>query len=44
MTPGQELRIETRKLTEVGRMVCIGGTVWVEGEMVANGELSVVSP
>jgi len=44
VTPGQELRIETRKLTEVGRLAYIGGTVWVDGEMVANGELSVVSP
>ncbi len=44
VTPGQELRIETKKLTEVGQMACIGGTVWVDGEMVANGELSVVSP
>jgi 3-hydroxyacyl-[acyl-carrier-protein] dehydratase len=43
VTPGQELRIETKMLTEVGRMACIGGTVWVNGEMVANGELSVVS-
>src|SRR5271163_961401 len=43
VTPGQELRIETKLLTEVGRMACIGGTVWVNGEMVANGELSVVS-
>jgi 3-hydroxyacyl-[acyl-carrier-protein] dehydratase len=43
VTPGQELRVETKKLTEVGQMVCIGGTVWVNGEMVANGELSVVS-
>jgi 3-hydroxyacyl-[acyl-carrier-protein] dehydratase len=43
VTPGQELRIETRMLTEVGRMACVGGTVWVDGEMVANGELSVVS-
>ncbi|HLM80120.1 MAG TPA: 3-hydroxyacyl-ACP dehydratase FabZ [Terriglobales bacterium] len=43
VTPGQELRIETKKLTEVGQMACIGGTVWVDGEMVANGELSVVS-
>jgi 3-hydroxyacyl-[acyl-carrier-protein] dehydratase len=42
VTPGQELRIETKKLTEVGQLVCIGGTVWVGGEMVANGELSVV--
>jgi 3-hydroxyacyl-[acyl-carrier-protein] dehydratase len=44
VTPGQELRIETRKLTEIGRMACVGGTVWVQGEMVAKGELSVVSP
>jgi 3-hydroxyacyl-[acyl-carrier-protein] dehydratase len=43
VSPGQELRIETKKLTEVGQMVCIGGTVWVAGDMVANGELSVVS-
>jgi 3-hydroxyacyl-[acyl-carrier-protein] dehydratase len=43
VTPGQELRIETRKMTEVGRMAYIGGTVWVDGEMVASGELSVVS-
>ena len=43
VTPGQELRIETKMLTEVGRMACVGGTVWVDGEMVANGELSVVS-
>jgi len=43
VTPGQELRIETKKMTEVGRMAYIGGTVWVDGEMVASGELSVVS-
>ena len=42
VTPGQELRIETKKLTEVGQLVCIGGTVWAGREMVANGELSVV--
>jgi 3-hydroxymyristoyl/3-hydroxydecanoyl-(acyl carrier protein) dehydratase len=42
VTPGQELRVETKKLTEVGQMACIGGTVWVGEEMVANGELSVV--
>jgi beta-hydroxyacyl-ACP dehydratase FabZ len=41
--PGQQLRIETKKLTEVGRMACISGTVWVDGDMVASGELSVVS-
>jgi 3-hydroxyacyl-[acyl-carrier-protein] dehydratase len=41
--PGQELRIETRTLTEAGNMACISGTVWVGGEKVASGELSVVS-
>lgn len=41
--PGKHLRIETKKLTEAGRMACIGGTVWVDGEVVASGELSVVS-
>jgi 3-hydroxyacyl-[acyl-carrier-protein] dehydratase len=43
VTPGQELRIETRKLTAAGQMAYIGGTVWVDGEIVASGELSVVS-
>jgi 3-hydroxyacyl-[acyl-carrier-protein] dehydratase len=43
VTPGQKLRVETKKLTEAGPMAYIGGTVWVDGEMVANGELSVVS-
>jgi len=43
VSPGQELRIETTKITEAGRMAYIGGTVWVDGEMVASGELSVVS-
>jgi 3-hydroxyacyl-[acyl-carrier-protein] dehydratase len=43
VTPGQELRIETRKLVEVGQMASIEGTVWVGGEVVARGELSVVS-
>jgi 3-hydroxyacyl-[acyl-carrier-protein] dehydratase len=42
VAPGQELRVETKKLTEVGQLVCIGGTVWAGGDMVANGELSVV--
>ena len=41
--PGQELRVETKKLTEVGQLVCVGGTVWVGEEMVATGELSVVT-
>jgi 3-hydroxyacyl-[acyl-carrier-protein] dehydratase len=43
VTPGQELRVETKKLTEVGSMAYIAGTVWVDGEIVAKGELSVVT-
>ena len=43
VTPGQELRIETKKLTEAGQMALITGTVLVGGEIVASGELSVVS-
>jgi len=42
VTPGQELRVETKKLTEVGQLAYIGGTVRVGAGMVANGELSVV--
>lgn len=42
VTPGQQLRVETKKLTEAGQLVCIGGTVWVGADIVANGELSVV--
>jgi 3-hydroxyacyl-[acyl-carrier-protein] dehydratase len=41
--PGQELRIETRKLTDSGAMAYIEGTVSVDGATVATGELSVVS-
>jgi beta-hydroxyacyl-ACP dehydratase FabZ len=44
VTPGQEIRIETTKLTTAGRMACIAGTVYVDGEIVASGELTVVSP
>lgn len=43
VTPGQEIRIETRKLTDVGKMAYVGGTVWVGGVVVASGELAVVS-
>jgi len=43
VTPGQNLRVETKKLTELGQLACIGGTVWADGEIVAKGELSVVS-
>jgi 3-hydroxyacyl-[acyl-carrier-protein] dehydratase len=42
VTPGQNLRVETKKLTEALQMAYIAGTVWVDGEMVANGELSLV--
>lgn len=42
VTPGQELRIETKKMTEAGTMAYIGGTVRVGGDVVASGELSVV--
>jgi 3-hydroxymyristoyl/3-hydroxydecanoyl-(acyl carrier protein) dehydratase len=41
--PGQELRIVTTKLTELGKMACIEGKVTVNGETVAVGELTVVS-
>jgi beta-hydroxyacyl-ACP dehydratase FabZ len=44
VTPGQEIRIETTKLTAAGRMTCVAGTVTVDGKIVASGELSVVSP
>lgn len=43
VNPGAELRIETRKLTEAGTMACIEGTVSVGNEIVARGELTVVS-
>jgi 3-hydroxyacyl-[acyl-carrier-protein] dehydratase len=42
VTPGQDVRIETTKLTEVGSMTYIGGNVFVDGVIVASGELSVV--
>ena len=40
--PGQQVRIETTKLTDAGSMAYIGGTVSVDGGIVASGELSVV--
>ena len=42
VTPGQAVCIETTKLTEAGSMMYIGGTVSVDGAIVATGELSVV--
>jgi 3-hydroxyacyl-[acyl-carrier-protein] dehydratase len=41
--PGSKLHIETRKLTEAGAMAYIEGTVHAGDEIVARGELSVVS-
>ncbi len=41
--PGSELRIETKKLSEAGAMAYIEGTVRVDDEIVARGELTVVS-
>lgn len=43
VSPGQTLRIETKKLTDAGKMALITGTVYVDGEIVASGELAVVS-
>ncbi len=43
VTPGQQLRIETIKLTGAGKMALISGTVCVGEEIVASGELSIVS-
>jgi 3-hydroxyacyl-[acyl-carrier-protein] dehydratase len=40
--PGQDVRIETTKLTDAGSMVYIGGTVFADGTVAANGELSIV--
>jgi 3-hydroxyacyl-[acyl-carrier-protein] dehydratase len=40
--PGQLLRIETSKLTSAGTMAYIGGTVTVDGAVVASGEVSVL--
>jgi 3-hydroxyacyl-[acyl-carrier-protein] dehydratase len=42
VTPGQDVRIQTAKLTEVGPMAYIEGTVFADGVLVASGELSVV--
>ena len=42
VTPGQDVRVHTAKLTEVGSMAYIEGTVFVDGVIVASGELSVV--
>jgi 3-hydroxyacyl-[acyl-carrier-protein] dehydratase len=41
VAPGSSLRVETRKLTEVGSMALVEGSVSVLDEVVAKGELSV---
>jgi 3-hydroxyacyl-[acyl-carrier-protein] dehydratase len=43
VSPGMQLRIETRLLTRAGRMACIEGTVSVDGAKVASGELMVAA-
>lgn len=43
VTPGQELRVETKKLSEAGQLAYVSGTVCVGGDLVAKGELSLVS-
>ena len=42
VVPGHAVCIETTKLTAAGSMMYIGGTVSVNGTIVATGELSVV--
>ncbi len=41
VVPGESLRIETRKLTQMATMAIVEGTITVNGEKVASGELSV---
>jgi len=43
VTPGMQLRIETRILTQAGRMACIEGSVSVDGAKVASGEFMVAA-
>lgn len=42
VVPGQDVRIQTKKLTGVGSMAYIEGTVFADGVIVASGELSVL--
>jgi len=42
VVPGQQVQIETTKLTQAGAMAYIGATVCVDGVKVAVGELSIV--
>ncbi len=41
VSPGMELRVETRLVTQVGAVACIEGMVWANDELMAKGELSV---
>jgi 3-hydroxyacyl-[acyl-carrier-protein] dehydratase len=43
VSPGSELRIETRKVSSAGALAYVEATVLVEGEVVAKGELSLYS-
>lgn len=41
--PGCELRIETKKINELGSMAYVEAKAWIGNEEVARGELAVVS-
>jgi len=41
--PGSTLRIETSKIAELGTMVSVEVRIWIEKEMVAKGELIVLT-
>jgi 3-hydroxyacyl-[acyl-carrier-protein] dehydratase len=41
--PGVVLRIETRKIAELGTMASVEARAWVEGQEVARGELIVLT-
>jgi 3-hydroxyacyl-[acyl-carrier-protein] dehydratase len=41
--PGVELRIETRKIAELGTMASVEAKVWVGNQEVAKGELIVLT-
>jgi 3-hydroxymyristoyl/3-hydroxydecanoyl-(acyl carrier protein) dehydratase len=41
--PGSELRIETRKVSELGAMAYVAVTVHVDSDLIARGELAVTS-
>jgi 3-hydroxyacyl-[acyl-carrier-protein] dehydratase len=41
--PGAMLRIETRKIAELGTMAWVEAKIWVEDQQVAKGELTVLT-